>query len=222
MGIHLYCITPANTQLPPVRQTGIGGSPLLSVTSGDLAALVSLHATPPAAALDAIRVHNEVIAAAMDDHVTPVPIRFGQWLIDEDAVRAALDEGAARWSGMLGRFAGCAEFAIRIFDPALPDAKETPRPRTGRAYMEALAARAAVPAARHEEAVGALGEVMQGLHTEVLTEPLRTQHGVASVAYLVHRRDFDAYHTAVERVRMHMPHLRYLSTGPWPPYSFVS
>ena len=223
MGLHLYCITAAeHASLPPGGVQGVEDAPVRSVAYGALAALVSEHGARPAASLAAIRVHNQVVAGAMDDRCTPVPIRFGQWLDDDAAVRAALRTDETRWNALLRRFAGCAEFAIRIFDPDQRVQAAQPRPGTGREYMAALAARRTGPAARQAEATAPLRDALRDVAAAEVVEPLRTPHGVASVAYLVHRAQFDAYHTALERVRTSLPHFRYLSTGPWPPYSFVT
>lgn len=201
---------------------GIDGAIVRTITAGDVAAVVSAHNRRPDASMAAIRAHNAVVVAAMDEQCTPVPIRFGQWLEDDEAVRAALDADAARWGGLLRRFAGCAEFAIRIFDPGLSEEGPVPPPKTGRDYMEALAARVSGPAASQTQAVAPLQDALRGITISEIVEPLRTAHGVASVACLVHRAHFNAYQTAVEKVRTSLPHFRYLSTGPWPPYSFVT
>ena len=38
----------------------------------------------------------------------------------------------------------------------------------------------------------------------------------------LHAARLEAYHAAMEKVRAQLPHLRLLSSGPWPPYSFVA
>jgi hypothetical protein len=53
-------------------------------------------------------------------------------------------------------------------------------------------------------------------------EPLRTRHGLATIAYLVRRADFADYRDRVARAREALPALRFLASGPWPPYSFVT
>ena len=53
-------------------------------------------------------------------------------------------------------------------------------------------------------------------------EPLRTSHGLLSVTHLVDRSRFDAYRARVAQVRDQQPQLRFLATGPWPPYSFAA
>ena len=222
MGLHLYCITSSRAPLPASDTRGIEAATVRSIAAADIAVLVSDHGARPAASLESIRAHNAVVTAAMADDCTPVPVRFGQWLADDAAARAVLDADHARWTALLDMFVGCAEFAIRIFDPAGAPSPEDARPKTGREYMAALAVRVAGPVARQEEAVAPLRDALGAAIRAERLEPLRTAHGVASVAYLVHRAHFDAYHTAVERVRTTMPHLRYLSTGPWPPYSFVT
>ena len=201
---------------------GIDDAAVQTIVAADIAALVTEHDARPDANLAAIRAHNAVVTAAMNEHSSPVPVRFGQWLASGDEVRSALEAGAARWHALLEKFAGCAEFAIRVFDPEIQPSAEGPLPKNGREYMAALKARVSGPAARHAAAVAPLEDALRGLVAGLIVDPLRTQHGVATVACLVHRANFNAYQTTVERVRTSLPHFRYLSTGPWPPYSFVT
>jgi hypothetical protein len=196
--------------------------PVRTITDAELAVWVSEHVERTAASVEAIREHNAVVVAGMTETVTPVPIRFGQWLSDEEAARASLRTSHEEWLTLLGRFAGAVEYGIRIFDPAreAPADGAEPKPVTGTEYMAALARKQSAGAG--SQAVAALARAVEGVILEEKVEPLRTAHGIASVAHLVRNSRLDAYRSAVEAARAEMPRLRLLSTGPWPPYSFVA
>ena len=225
MGLHGYCVT---RPIDGPSVTGIGGAPVRVTAMGSVAMLVSEHVSRPDASMDAIQQHNNVVAAAMAAE-TPVPLRFGQWLENEDAVRAALSTSHEKWAGLLDRFQGRVEFGLRVFDPARAEVDPAAPHHSGTAgsggsgtaYMAELARRIGGPKAAREGVVSALNEALSGLELEERVEALRTAHGVASVAHLVHRADIDAYRDAVDAVRARLLRLRLLSTGPWPPYSFV-
>jgi len=50
-------------------------------------------------------------------------------------------------------------------------------------------------------------------------DALPSRHGLVSLAHLVERRAEREYRAGVDRVRGERPELRFLLTGPWPPYS---
>ncbi|CAN5887724.1 hypothetical protein BH23GEM9_BH23GEM9_00900 [soil metagenome] len=136
MPLHLYCIVPAGHETAESgpdgsagegsgagdelrssragRPTGIDGAAVRAVAVDAFACLVSEHPSRPPAATANVRVHNAVIVAAMDRRVTPVPLRFGQCLDDEAAIRRELESDAARWTRLLADFAGHAEFGVRV------------------------------------------------------------------------------------------------------------
>jgi hypothetical protein len=225
MGLHLYCIAPAahipeSTNGPSV--TGIGGAPVEAVVAGSLSLWVSAHESPPAASLDAIREHHNVVTAAMTPVVTPVPVRFGQYFADAAAARESIGTSHEKWLALLVRFAGTVELGLRVFDPArAPEAETTPA-GSGSEYMARLQRRQRGPAEAVSVTTVALHDALAGIVLEERVSPLRTAHGVVSVAHLLHAAQLEAYHAAVERVRAQLPHLRLLSSGPWPPYSFVA
>jgi hypothetical protein len=217
MGFHVYCITPAS-HLPVI--TGIEGRPVAAVQEGSLAAWVSEHDARPEASVESAKRHNEVVVSAMTQEVTPVPVRFGQWLRDDAALRESIRTSHDDWMERIRTFGGAAEYGIRIFDPAREADEAAATATTGTEYMAALA-RKQKRAGEQSEAVAALSAAVSGLVADEKIEALRTGHGVASVAHLVHPANLDAYREAVDQVRTRMPELRLLSSGPWPPYSFV-
>ena len=62
-----------------------------------------------------------------------------------------------------------------------------------------------------------IDHTVDGLIRQSRVEPLATENGVASIAHLVARPDFDAYRAAIEQIRAAEPRYRFLLSGPWPP-----
>jgi hypothetical protein len=230
--LHLYCIVRAERRPSGLR--GVSGAPVRAVSAGSLACWASDAEAPGTVDVADLRAHNAVIAAAMDERCTPVPLRFGQRLADDAAVRAELERRAAHWSALLDRFAGHAEFGVRLEaitaradDGAGQRAREmqTSPAKPGTAYMEALARRQAEAAQRSQEGERVAGQIRDraaGVIRESRTEPLTTPGGLITMAHLVAWNGVTTYHASVASARGAHPDLRFHCTGPWPPYSFVT
>lgn len=225
MGFHLYCVTRGDHE--PENLRGIGGAVVTAIRAGDLAVWATAADAAPRASLEAVRSHNAVVEAAQQQH-TPVPLRFGQWLRDEPAVRDRLAERAADWRSQLADFAGTAEYGVRVVDRGMSPPAQDVRPAstgTGRAYLEALAGRENERTRRIAAGQEIAAAIEQALGATVLrsrVDPLDTAHGLASIAHLVRHGDADAYRAALAAAITERPELHFLTSGPWPPYSFAS
>lgn len=230
MGVYLYCVLPADAPDPAVA--GLDGERLRALRAGGVCVWVGDVPTAPSPGLARIREHDRVIRSAMDAGLSPVPIRFGQVLADDQALEAHL--AANDYRPRLERVRGGVEFGIRILDPASPDDAPAAEPDrtvdatapnggTGAAYLRTVAARIHAAEARQSRSLDAAREI-----DDRLAEWVRESHIEATdqppgavVAHLVQADAADAYGTrAHELSHAHGP-LRIIVTGPWPPYSFV-
>jgi hypothetical protein len=225
MGLHLYCVTPAGV-LPRTIE-GLDEAPVRAIEIAGLAVWVSAAEAPPRASVEAARRHHAVVEAAMRE-VTPVPLRFGQWLDDEAGVRERAAARAPEWNALLAELAGTAEYGVRIVDPRLSPAVRDVRPQhaeSGRAYLEAIAGRDAARSRKADEGRRVAEQLEEALRPHVLrsrVDALDTPRGLAAAAFLVRRPEADAYGAALARaIASHAP-LRFLTSGPWPPYSFAT
>ena len=224
MGCYVYCIVPIGHT--PGNIHGIDRQPVSQLEGAGLGCWVSLLDKRPEPSLDRVREHNAVIQAAVTDTVTPVPIRFGQWLESTPALLELLAQNAGRYTTLLAQFAGALEFGLRVLDPDRPSrVSTTAEAASGTAYLTAL--RDQLRGAELDQPeIAALRAVLHEAFEDTVKseqfEPLRTSHGLLSVTHLVDRSRFDAYRATVVRVRAQQPQLRFLATGPWPPYSFAA
>jgi hypothetical protein len=133
---------------------------------------------------------------------------------------------AERYARALERTAGTGEFSIRILD-ATPPTPEAPEPgaTTGTEYLRAAAARerarraaATLGAAVADELRATLGELVRDARVDPIAEP----PGLAAATHLVRRQDEDAYRAALDRFAAERVELRFVRTGPWPPWSFTA
>lgn len=223
-GVHLYCMVPAG-HAPPSGCSGVDGAAVRLIDAGALGIWVSAHAARPAAAVDAARAHNEVVAAAMDRAVTPVPARFGQWFPDENSAAAQVAGEAGRWLERLAALAGHAEYGIRVVEDvaaAAPDVHGSASV-SGTEYMQELARRRARQAERQERGARLARRIASraaGLVTETSVETAETGT-LLSVAHLVAWNAAEAYHSAMRGLQGECGDLRFVFSGPWPPWSFA-
>lgn len=222
MGLHLYALLPAGAGAPAAH--GIDSAPVFEVPAGPLVALATEHATPPAPSLDHVRAHNAVIAAAFQPPTTPVPLRFGQFLPDTDAVRQRLGD-AEPWLELLLRLAGHAEHGVRM-QWTVEEQEMHPAELSGAGsqHMNRLMQRHATGRAAREQAAALedmVREVTRGIVADFRADHSQAGQGTLGIAVLVAGDQAAAYHSAVDALPAQRPDVRFVFTGPWPPYSFV-
>ena len=226
MGLYVYCIVPASHR-PAADLKGVDGLAVEHRVVGNIGVWVSGCSARPEPSIERVRDHNRVVEAAVSAQVTPVPVRFGQWLTSGEALQAHVSERAGWYAAALDRFAGCLEFGIRVLDPDQQPARNLPTPAgtTGRQYMAALREQHRA----RESAEPALAELRERIHERFAAlvraeqfETPETTHGKTAVVHLVEQANFDAYRAVVQELRAEFTSLRFLSSGPWPPYSFAA
>lgn len=225
MTLHLYCIVPAGHEVPE-GCAGLEGSRPFTVKAGALAAWATEHDASVAPMIDMVRRHNDVVAAAMTTLVTPVPLRFGQSAADRREAAAHVADDAAKWLGLLERFAGRAEYGVRVVREVLNAEQDVhaSSAESGTEYMAALARRQAKAADRRAEGeriARMLTSAVGGVAADVRSEPGKAGSVLATVACLVAWTAVDAYHGAMREVCKESQDTQFVLTGPWPPYSFI-
>ena len=222
MGVYVYCVVPPEHE-PPADLAGVDGAAVRKADIAAIACWLSDLPQRPEPTVTRIRQHNGVVEAAVSEQITPVPVRFGQWLGSDDQAGEELGKRAAEFEKSLRLFAGALEFGLRVLDPEQPKAHLMhPEPGiTGRAYLTALS--------EQWRAREGNTEIRDLIHTEfaslVRAERFDESQGpqrMLSAAHLVARSNFDAYRQRARDLRERTPNLRFLSSGPWPPYSFAA
>ena len=220
MGLYLYCIG-APDHPAPVDVAGIGGAPVEGLSADPFSAWVSTLDRAPSPSLEGAREHNAVVERACLVE-TALPLRFGQWFADRGALTSVLEERSEILVAGLRRVAGAMEMGIRVLDPA--HAHAPPDRSSGKAYLEGIARREThTREARERGAAVAneLGEWLGSLVRERRDRPLGTAAGLVAIACLVARHDTRSYNGRVREFPARHPDLRFLFSGPWPPYGFV-
>jgi len=200
----------------------------------------NIASVPPATESNLWR-HEAIVEALMGTRAV-LPVSFGAVLADEAALQAIL---ATRYTGFvtdLRRVSGRVELSVHVLgdgewqmangkwqmadSESQPSAiSHQPSAISGHAYMLArLEAERSLQAWRQraETLVAGIHAHLDRLADESTQLSLVTSHLLLKAAYLVPRERVTDFRQEVESLCLAYPHLRFLCTGPWPAYSFIT
>ena len=223
--LYLYAIAD-RPDLPLPGDPGLEEAPLRRLVYRDITAIVSpLADGPPAPTAANVWRHEHVIESLMAGRAV-LPARFGMLL---KAPRIALDDLVERYdayAGNLDRVRGRVELGLRVlWEPEAGAPAPPGQPSDGRGYLMARLAeeRRAQAARRAAEAqVAELSGDLAALASDRVEEVLATPKLLLKAAYLVERDRIAAFQRAVGQQQASRPGMRFLCTGPWPAYHFVT
>lgn len=188
------------------------------------------------------RGHDTVIHAAASRAPT-APLRLATICLDDDGVRARLDEWHDALEAALDRVQGRAEWAVKAYARTGPGEGEqaeadsagdqdTSGRGAGLAYLQRKKTQATRQAQSQERAMQVAEQVHEALAARCVAsrrlapqDPRLTGHvGVMTLngAYLVEEAEGDAFAAAVQELTEQYPDAHLSVAGPWPPYSFAS
>jgi hypothetical protein len=204
--------------------TGLDGAGVVAVEAGRLVAWVSDAAERPGPTLDRVRAHHAVVESAQRDEVVPLPVRFGQWFAGADPLAVALRDREAERLARLEALRGTAEFGVRIAVPARRAARDV-RDRSaggGAAYLRAAARRLAEDREQSDLLRPGLDDAREAVR-DLVREELEDESapGMAGLLHLVDRARWADYRARLAELPARHPDLRFMISGPWPPYSFA-
>jgi hypothetical protein len=228
MSLYVYCLSDELTEEGLAGARGLNGEPARLVAHAGLGAVVSAFDEAPAPVtrehvLAHNRVNSQVLAAT-----TPLPFRFGT-LTDEARLASYLRERAEDLRAALARVRGCVEMSVKLlWDASAQTPAESPADAGG-----AQGGTAFLLAKRRE----LLGEEQARRRAEELASWLERRTSdlarasdarlrpaetlVVRAAHLVGRAQVADYRERLRELRAERPDLRFLTSGPWPPYSFT-
>lgn len=227
-GLYLYAII---ASAPPLLEQiqGLGESPVVVVSRADLAAVVSPSPLTPWP-VDAIHLmrHEAVVEELMRSRPI-LPVRFNSLLRTETEVLALLDTRAPAFRSALGRVAGKVEMGLRVLwvppgESEVPGDQAAQVGGPGTEYLSRRlkeARRRAKLVQAGERLIQALQTLFDSLAADSQLQRFTTQRLLLSGAYLVERDRAEAFRDGVAKAQAEFPRLRFLLTGPWPPYHFV-
>ena len=223
----IYCIIDSNGPVPP----GIVGSHAHAVSNlpyRDIGAVVGSPASPTRDVVVEAIEHEAVIERLMQTH-TVLPMRFPTVFSCREAVLGMMACRYDTFRADLHRLAGCVEFGIRVLWPAAenePPVEVTPlHGSSGRSYMQERYSQHKNRQARCERASQFGCKLDAALSVCARSKRLRSV-AVGSLAfdgaYLVEKDKQTDFHQAFMDARASELGFKYLLSGPWPAYNFVT
>ena len=233
MRLYAYCLAEGPPPLPPAV-SGIGGATprVLSLDVGVVGVVSDFPEERAAVSPENVLAHERVVAHVLAS-TTPLPLRFGAVVSParlesyvgshRDALRAAFE-----------RVRGCVEMSVKVIwdaadlgavGGAAGDAGPESGPATGpgAAFLEAKRRQILGDETRRERADAVAGWLLARLGHVVRESAVHTRPQEAlflAGAYLVERAQLGEYRERLRGACAERPDLRFLASGPWPPYSF--
>lgn len=238
-GHHIYGIVESERAFPP-DIPGLDGTPVYLIPWRNLAAVVGDAPLRgyPADLANAAR-HGAVVEEIMQGGPI-LPMRFGTLLRESQSVVTMLAEHSGAFEEALRRLRGRVEMGLKVLWEAdlstclcVPARRQAcggwdepmdPPAGPGGRYL-----RRRLEEERRTEAIRARGETLiQAIQTtlrplvdEWTLRRFPTPRLLLDAAYLVSRDALQAFRDGVVRLEEPTSELRFLLSGPWPPYSFV-
>ncbi|HKG59389.1 MAG TPA: GvpL/GvpF family gas vesicle protein [Pyrinomonadaceae bacterium] len=228
MKLYAYCLAEnldTLAQSPP----GVSRAPVRLLKIDNLAVLVSdteIDAVP--ATRDNALAHAAVVRSVLGE-TTPLPFRFGA-LVTEQQLRSYISSRKPALEKKLAHVAGCVEMNVKIIWE--PSAEKKPQPAhqpgpqgAGATFLEKKRREILgdeLRASRSSEISAWLHDEISGLTRDEQVTVRPTEKLLLAAAHLVERVNIQTYRARLAETRESRSELHFLTSGPWPPYSFAN
>lgn len=217
MKLYAYCLA-ENIDAPPEKIQGIGGAEVRLFQTENFSLVVSEFSGAVVPLYrENILVHAAVVRSVLD-HTTPLPFRFGT-LVSEAQLR---DYVTARRDALVANLAlvrGCVEMSVKIIlELKEPPSGQTAGEKPGTAFLSEKRREILGSEELASWLGGQIGDSVRGTRINTIV----TDKLLLSVAHLVERESVERYRIKLKAARAARPELKFLTSGPWPPYSFAN
>ncbi|HEX8747189.1 MAG TPA: GvpL/GvpF family gas vesicle protein [Pyrinomonadaceae bacterium] len=236
MTLYAYCLSDELSDSMLGDVAGVGGTGPRLLRYGDISVAVSeFEGERVEVARENVFAHERVVQYVLR-HITPLPFRFGT-LVTTAGLEEFLEASRARLIKSLEHVRGSVEMSVKIIwdaesirrlglgaeGSASGKQNETKLQGKGAAYLVAKRKRILGKEQlkeRAKEIADWLTGTVGGAAFDRNVEVLPSESLVVRAAYLVRRELLGDYRQKLEAARVARPDLRFLTSGPWPPYSF--
>jgi len=229
MALHPYCLLRGSEPVPS-GLVGLEDAAVRAIVADETAMWVS---EAPASAfgvtIERIQRHNDVMTAALDTGITPLPMRFGQRFDSEEDARRFLAEKLPELRPLFALVAGMVEMAIvvapalkkslRELEPLPPAVLNAAARGAGVEYLQQVRQRAAREQRARSLVEKALDRASSAVRAVTRAEERQLQPGMGVVSHLVARKDVERYRQIVLALE-NDGEWQFLPSAPRAPYSF--
>ena len=161
--------------------------------------------------------HEHVLESLMD-HTTPLPFRFGT-VVSQEKLHDFIRTNRDRLQADLDQVRGCVEMGLKI----LASAESAPEaPQQSASGTEFLRSKQRRHLQLRDTATWVDAAVAGVIRRSDVSSVDGTAKLLIRIAHLVPREALSEYKVQIALLVRQRTDYRFLSSGPWPPYSFVS
>jgi len=238
MKLYAYCVSgdggkPVDKELV----TGIAGSSIRWLRADELIVAVSdVDGDTIAITRENVLAHERVVRRVLE-YTTPLPFRFGT-LVSETRLQSYLQAKKEALQAKLLLVDGCVEMGVKIIWQAHSTDEETQSDgvgaNSGDGKQLVEGAGSAFLMVKRQEVMGEkiladrAKEIASWLKERITASIRKDQTSVRpdeklvlTAAHLVERSRLEQYRHTLKQACSERPELHFLTSGPWPPYSFV-
>lgn len=237
MNIYIYGIIDFNEEIEEAI-IGLNGTNVYNIPYRNIGALVSdFDKTIPIRDEDHVLEHETVVEKMMRNF-TILPMRFLTVFDKKDNVLSMLNEHYSDFQEDLDRLRNKVEFGIKVIWPGaiirerienaykkaqndISSSADSP----GKSFMKEKFGKYKIDKEFEEEAdrcIAIIDGFFNRFVAEKRLEKLKTDNLLLDAAYLVDKEKQDDLKRAFEELKTSPCDLKYLFSGPWPPYNFVT
>jgi hypothetical protein len=229
MKIYPYCLVSSRVLLP-ASIPGLDGRPILQQDIGGLTVILSeSDAEKVALTRENVLRHDAVVRSVLE-HETPLPFRFGH-LVTLEQLTSYIESKSESLQARLQQLRGRVEMSVKIIwnresklTNSNPESETVPG-NTGKGVAFLMSKRAEM---QEEEALSLGAEAVaawlkseiSGFVCEERVVLRPTEKLVLSASFLVDASKLEVYKKRTALIKSGRPELHFLTSGPWPPYSF--
>jgi len=236
MKIYTYGIIDSNGMLEDSIK-GLEGAPVYNIAYRDIGIAASELYRQADINEESASKHEKVVERLMEDF-TVLPMRFLTLFNAKEDTLSMMKEYYDDFKKNLERLRNKVEFGIKVIWPgdAIKEcindasAKESHKAPVsddspGRRYIKEKYKEYMIGKEFEKEAdkrIAAIDDLFNKLAIEKRLERLKSRNLLLKASYLVERRREDDFKKALESLKSTSGDLKYLFSGPWPPYNFIT
>jgi len=236
MKLYLYGIIDSSSM---IRESicGLEGSGVYNIPYCDIGAVVSEINQPIRGVSERVVLEHEAVAEKLMEKFTVLPFRLLTILDGRENVLSMMDDYYGDFRDNLDGLRGKVEFGIKVVWPADKVKRRiinTYRTKNQNVHLSDDSVERRFVREKFEEHkidrafrekadryIHAMDVFLGKFATAKKLETLRTENLLLSAVYLVTKDNQDNFREAFEHIRTARKDLKYLFSGPWPPYHFV-
>ncbi len=235
MNLYVYCLSDEVTAEPVESVTGIAGSTPRLLRHGEMAAVVSPFGDEKIAVTrENVLAHERVVRRVLAE-TTPLPFRFGT-IVSEARLASYLDSQQSKLKEQLARVRGAVEMSVKvIWKPEAVGGEAAGGVDEEKVGGEAVGSGTRFLLEKRRELLGEgvmkeraaevgawLGRALEGTVRESRVQLQPSEGLLLAASHLVERARLADYREALGRAKNERPEIHFLTSGAWPPYSFIS